>query len=168
MDQKDAITALVSHLQADLAVPIKVSGMDDERPVPAVVIEDWSKADVTHHNTALAGQVTDPADNTEYLWYRFYWTMRVELVVRHADEVAAHGLLGDLQRSLAMVSEDPLAFHDHLNDLRLRGAGGISHTFLESKETQLNQTVRLTAFHQVKDDTFDTIQTIENQITLKS
>lgn len=165
MDVTEAIQTLQSHLDLKLDYPVKTSGMQDERPVPLVLIEDWSITDHTHHNTAFAGQVTDD-DGTERLYFRFYYTLRVDLLVRHSDEVQAHHLLDDLRGALRMVGEDPLGFHDHCNDLRLASAGGIHHQFLESKETELSQAIRIEAFHQERDDTYDTITDIIDSFTV--
>ncbi|WP_372611617.1 hypothetical protein [Halomonas sp.] len=148
MDTKTAIKTLVNHLKADMAVPVRVSGMEDERPVPVVLISDWDITDYTYHNTAFAGQEVDPTDDVEKQWYRFYYDMRIEITVRYSDEVAAHSLLDDLRSSLRMVGEDPLSFHEHLNDLMLRGSSGIDHQFLESTETELNQSIVLKTFNE--------------------
>jgi len=168
MDVTTAIETLVSHLSAALAVPVRVSGMEDERPVPVVLIEDWDITDHTLHNSAFAGQAVDPEDDAEKRYFRFYYDMRVELVVRHHDDVLAHRVLDSLRRELGMIREDPLSFHPHLNDLKLRGGGGIHHQFIEPKETELQQAIVLQSFHEVKRamSQYDTIEDILNDFTI--
>lgn len=168
MDATTAIETLVSHLSANLAVPVRVSGMEDERPVPVVLIEDWDITDYTHHNSALAGRAVDPEDDVEKRYFRFYYDMRVEIVVRHHDDVLAHRVLDSLREALMMVREDPLSFHPHLNTLKMRGAGGIHHQFIEPKETELEQAIVLQSFHEVKRSMsqYDTIADIVNDFTI--
>lgn len=168
MDQTDAIETLVSYLSARLTAPIRVSGMEDERPVPVILIEDWDTTDITHQTSAFAGLAVDADDGIEKQWFRFYYNLRIEFVVRHHDEVAAHNLLDSLRSVLMMVSERPAGFHDHLNALHMRGAGGIHHQFIESKETELHQAVVLESFHQVAEsDGFGKIQSIVNNYTIE-
>ncbi|UBF22386.1 SPP1 gp17-like tail completion protein [Haloarcula virus HCTV-15] len=168
MDVTTAIETLVSHLSARLAVPVRVSGMEDERPVPVVLIEDWDITDRTYHNSAFSGQAVDPEDGVEKRYHRFYYDMRVELVVRHHDDVLAHRVLDSLRRELAMVREEPYLFHDDLNDLKMRGSGGINHQFIEPKETELQQAIVLSSFHEVKRaiSQYDTIEDILNDFTI--
>jgi len=141
--------------------------MEDERPVPLVLIEDWNTTDYTWHNSQFAGQAVDPDDGVEKRYFRFYWSMRVDLLIRHHDDVQAHRLLDEVRKALIDVKRDPLAFHGELNALDLRGSGGIQHQFLESKETELQQSFRVTSFHEVKDDNYDTLEEIVNDFTLK-
>ena len=168
MDVTTALTTLQSHISSQVSIPVRVSGMEDERPVPVLLIEDWDLVDLTLENTAFAGQAVDPDDGVEKRWFRFYYALRVEMVVRHYDEVLAHQELDNLRVALSLIREDPVAFHDHLNDLQLRGGGGIDHQFIESKETDLHQAVRLTSFHEVKRDmsNYDTLDDIVDDFTL--
>lgn len=168
MDATTAIQSLVSHLSTRLAVPVRVSGMEDERPVPVVLIEDWDITDYTYHNTAFAGQAVDPDDGVEKRYFRFYYDMRVEIQVRHHDEVLAHRALDSLRAELSMIREEPWQVHQHLNTLKLRGAGGIHHQFIEPKETELEQAIVLRSFHEVKRSmsNYDTIDEIISDLNI--
>jgi hypothetical protein len=168
MDVETAITTLVTHLSDRLAVPVRVSGMQDERPVPLVLIEDFDLTDHTYHNSAYAGQAEDPNDGEEKLYYRFYYDLRLEIVVKDSDEVGATSLLDSLRGAIRMLRENPQSFHPHLNEMQLRGADGFDHQFIEPTETELNQTIVLKAFTEAKEPLagYDTIEDIVNQITL--
>lgn len=168
MDLETAIKTLVSHLSANLAVPVRVSGMTDERPVPVVLIEDFDLTDYTYHNSAYAGTATDPADNVDKRYRRYYYDLRFELVVRDADEVTAVSLLDSVRSALRTVRDDPQSFHVHLNELELRGADGFDHQFIEPTETELGQTVVLKSFTEDKTPlaNYDTIDSFINNISL--
>jgi len=63
----------VSYLSGQLSVPVFVKGTRNERPTPAVVIENWSTTEFTYHNDDYVGLFEDPADGVEKEYYRFYW-----------------------------------------------------------------------------------------------
>jgi hypothetical protein len=169
MNQKQALNSLVSYLSGQLSVPVFVKGTRNERPTPAVVIENWSTTEFTYHNDDYVGLFDDPADGVQKEYYRFYWGMRVELLIRHTDDVEGVGLDDDVIRSLRLLRTKPTTLHDHTRTVSLSNGGGIDHQFVETPETELNQAVTINGLHDLKigpaNSQYETLEEIKNDIT---
>jgi hypothetical protein len=171
MNPTEAISSLSDVLDTRLAVPVRTSGLEGERPVPLVLIDDWQITELEFHNSGFAGQTrdvdVDGDGETEHArWYRFYYDMRVDLEVRDSDDVGAHTLLGEVQSVLIDLKQAPREhLHDHINTLSLGSSGNPTYQFAEPKETELRQSFSLRSFHQVSRTDFDTIQDVQTQFT---
>jgi len=150
MNQKQALDALVSYLSGQLSVPVFVKGTRNERPTPAVVIENWSTTEFTYHNDDYVGLFEDPADGVEKEYYRFYWGMRVELLIRHTDDVDGVQLDDAARDALRLLRTNSSLLHDHARTISLGNGGGINHQFVETPEAELNQALTINGLHDLK------------------
>jgi hypothetical protein len=167
MNLTELIESLSSRFDTDLSAPFYTAGGPDDSPVPSVIFEDWDTTDHEWHNSQFAGKAVDPSDGVEKRWFRFYYTMRVELLVKHHGDVEAHVLMDELRDTLYYLKEHPQELHHHVNKLNPGGATGISTNYVESDETELRQSFRIMSFHQVKDDSYDTLEQITNDFTIQ-
>jgi hypothetical protein len=167
MNLTELIEVLSARFDSDLSAPFRTAGGPDDHPVPLVLLEDWSTTDHNWQNSNFAGQVVDPEDDTEKRYFRFYYTIRIEVLVKHHDDVQAHVLLDQLRNTLFDLKRDPLSLHNDVNSVKPGGSTGINHNFVESDETELRQSFRITSFHEVKDDSYDTLEEIVNDFTVK-
>lgn len=154
MKPTEAVANIVGALDARLSVPVRTSGIDGERPVPVVMLEDWSIEELKHHNDHRVGNtrtidVDDDGNNEPASWYHFYYDMRVELIVRSSDDVAAHQLLGQVQDIIREFEVNPDVIHNHVNTVSPGTSGRLSYQFNEPKETEINQTFSLNSFHEL-------------------
>lgn len=153
MDETDLIISLQNHLDAALSVPIKTAGMEDERPVPVVIIDDWDTNDYNFHNSPFAGDAYEDFDGDgtkEYERYlNFDWRTRVELLVRHSDEVDVSRLKEKAKHEFRMIRDRPQQFHDDLKQVALGADGNPTHTFTEPKESELMLSARFHGDHTV-------------------
>jgi len=151
MDETDLIIALQQHLDGALSVPIRTAGMEDERPVPVVIIEDWDTNDYNFHNSAFAGEAYGDFDvdgNKEYERYlNFDWRTRVEFLVRHSDEVEVSRLKEKAKQELRLIRERPQQFSTDLKRVALGADGNPTHTFMEPKESELMLSARFHGDH---------------------
>lgn len=142
--------------------------MEDERPVPVIIIDDWNTRDKNFHNSAFAGDAIGDFDNdniTEYEWYlNFDFVTRVEFMVRHTDEVDANRLKDKLKSELRLISENPLGFHDELKDCRLGGGGNPTYRFTEPKESELVVSARFHGDHTITRTQSDTQEATLEQV----
>lgn len=173
MDETDLIKTLQTRLDSSLSVPVKTSGMEDERPVPVVIIDDWDTQDLNHHNSARAGSTKGDFDddgNIELEWYlNFNFETRVELLVRHYDEVDVSKLKEKAKHELRLIRENPQNFHQDLKSCYLGRDGNPTYQLLEPKEAELMLSARFNGDHTVTrtpDDTqYDAIQQIQETFT---
>lgn len=115
--------------------------MDNERPVPVVIIDDWNTRDLNFHNSAFSGDALGDFDNDGSLEYERYltfdWSTRVEFLIRHTDEVDVVELKGKLKNKLRLISENPLEFNDSVKSCSLGRGGNPTYQFTEPKESEL-------------------------------
>lgn len=171
MKPTEAISNIVDFIDANVSVPVRTSGMEGERPVPVVIVDDWEMNQLNHHNSNYVGEThnvdSDGDGATEFTkWYRFYFNMRVELVVRDHDDVGVHDKLGSLQDALREAEIDPEVIDETINDFKLGTSGNPTYQYLEPTESELTQSLTLTAFHQVSRSDYDTIEDIQNNFNL--
>lgn len=172
MKPTEAISNIVSSLDAALSVPVRTSGLEGERPVPVVIVDDWQQTELQHHNDHRVASTldidVDDDGNTEYAdWYHFYYDMRIELVVRSADDVAAHTLLGEVQDALRVFEANPDTIHEHVNTVSTGNSGRLSYQFNEPKETEISQSFSLNSFHEIHiSPNEDVLEAIQESITV--
>ena len=173
MDETDLISKLSSYFSAELSAPVKTSGLDDEHPVPAIIIEEWDTNDLNHNNSAKAGEAFGDFDNDgkmEYEWYlNFSFRTRVEFLVRHYNEVDVSKLKEKLKQELRFISERPQGFDDELKNCVLGADGNPTYTFTEPKEAELMVSARFYGDHTVtrkpSDTQYETLEEVKNDFT---
>jgi hypothetical protein len=169
-----AVSNIVQSLDSRLSVPVRTSGLEGERPVPSVILDDWTITDLQHHNDHRVGGTlaldVDDDGATEYAdWYHFYYDMRVELIARDADDVGAHTLLGEVQDALREFEAYPATIHDHVNTASTGTSGQLSYQFNEPKETEINQTFSLNSFHEIHvQPGEDVLESVQRTITTQN
>lgn len=153
MDEAGLIKALNSHFSQQFSVPVRTSGMDNERPVPVIIIEDWNTRDMDFHNSAFSGEAVGDFDNDGNLEYERYltfdWNTRVEFLIRHTDEVDVTELKGDVKDTLRLIGEYPQQFHDSVKRCNLGGGGNPTYQFTEPTESELMLSARFFGDHTV-------------------
>jgi len=171
MDEVTLIDTVQSHLDSKLGVPVRTrGGTDDERPVPAVILEDFDVTDITIHNTHLSGvEENGSAGTADTRYFSFHYWARFDYTVRHTSDRDSALLRKDLKRVFMPLSENPRWLDDQLNELKLRGGGGFQLTNAEDKESEMNLAVRIRTFH-LMDNSEDaafgssTLDTIQNKL----
>jgi len=106
MDSTKLIEVVQTHLDNLLSAPVKVSG-DENRPVPAVFIEDWS---ISHLDSSMTRYLTSTYDdfgNETARIYRIPYDCNVSFVVRDGGELSASQLHEDLRRELFKLEARP-------------------------------------------------------------
>lgn len=168
MDETELISTLQSHLAQRLSVPVRTVGMDDQRPVPLVLIDDWDTNDFNAHNSAFAGEAVGDFDDDGQLEYEQYlnfdFTTRVELLIRHTDEVDVSKLKEDVKMIFRLIRENPLQFHDEIKQCSLGGGGNPTHKFREPKESELVVSARFHGDHTVTLTPSDTQENTLEQV----
>jgi hypothetical protein len=147
--------------------------MEDERPVPVVVIDDWDTNDFNFNNSAKAGEAYGDFDGDgtkEYEWYlNFSFRTRVELLVRHSDEVDVSRLKERVKQELRLIRENPQSFHEDLKQCRLGAGGNPTFQFTEPKEAELMLSARFHGDHTVtrtpSDTQEDALEQMKNDFT---
>lgn len=170
MDETELISTLQSHLSTALSTPVRTNALEDERPLPAIIIEDWDTDELNFHNTAYAGEALGDWDDDgvkEYERYlAFDYETRIEFLVRHEDEVEVSRLKENLKHELRLIRERPLQFNDSLKQLRLGTDGNPTNRFVEQKEAELMLSATFYADHIITRDDFDQIREILERFTL--
>lgn len=173
MQEVDLISTLQSHLASALSEPIRTSAMEDERPVPVVIIDDWDTNDFNFHNSAFAGEAVGDFDGDGTLDYERYlnfdFRTRVEFLVRHSDEVDATRLKDTVKHQLRLIRQNPQQFHADLKQCRLGAGGNPTHQFTEPKEEELMLSARFHGDHTVtrtpSDTQEDTLEQVKKTFT---
>jgi len=163
---KQAIATFISAINSRIPPPVHTAGIEDSRPIPAVIVTDMAIDEKNYHNSHFAGEKYDDSGNVTTQVFRHYYDLRLELEVRDDDEVQAFDYLGQLQQALAEVGRDPCGrIHDHVNEVRVLGSGGVSYQFYEPTETEINQSVVLATFYESQEENPDTLQSIGTDYT---
>lgn len=163
---KKAISTFIGELNSRIPPPVHTAGVEDSRPVPAVLIDGISFEERNHHNSHFAGSTYDASGNVTSEVFRHYYTLRLELVVRDDDEVDAFDLLGQLQTVLDEFSRDPTGkLHNDVGEVKSLGSNGVSYQFYEPTETEINQSVVLETFYETDETDVDVIGSINDDFT---
>lgn len=171
MDQTELINTIQSHLDSKLSVAVRTrNGTEDERPVPAVILEDVDITDIRFHNTHLAQAVeNDSAGTADERYFRFHYWARLDYLVRHENDFNASTLRDQVRHTFQPLEENPRSLDNDLNEVNLRGGGGFTGSGTEDSESEMNQAVMIRSFHQMKnteDAAFDssTLDEIQNKL----
>lgn len=170
MDQTELIDTVQSHLDSKVSVPVRTKGgTGDERPVPAVILEDVDIRDITLHNTHLAGVEEKPPGTSDLRLFHFRYKARLDFAVRHTSDREASLLQDKLRAVFEPLTENPRSLDSDLSEVNLRGGGGFSLTNVEDKESSMNFAVQIRTFHAMdntEDAAFDSsvLDTIENTL----
>lgn len=161
MQPKETIASFISAVNSRIPPPVHTAGIEDSRPVPAVVIEDMTIDEKNYHNSNYAGSTYDNSGNVATEIFRHYYDLRLEMVVKDDDETQAFDYLGDLQVALAEIGRDPCnEVHAHINEIQSGGSGGVSYQFYEPTETEISQSVTLKTFYDSKNSNPDVLENI--------
>ena len=168
MFPKEAVSTLISELISRSPPPVHTAGIEEERPIPAVLIDGVDLRNINAHNSNYAGSKFDSTTGHEVAEInRFYYTLRFDLVVRDDSETGAYDILTHLQAALATLSERPWeSFHPDVNEIRLLSSGSVSYTFNEPAETEIHQAFELVSFFETTDSTDDVIQSISKHFDI--
>lgn len=162
---KTAISSFISALNSRIPPPVHTGGIEDSRPVPAVLIDGIQFENKNHHNSQYAGQTFDESGDVASEVFRHYYDLRLELLVRDDDEVQAFDYLGQLQHALDEMNRDPQGtIHADVNDVRALGSGGVSYQFYEPTETEISQSVLVETFYDSEDSDLDVISSISETL----
>jgi hypothetical protein len=160
MDETELISSLQSRLSQELSVPVRTSGLEDERPVPVVIIDDWSTTDMNFHNSPKSGEATGDFDDdgeVEHEWYlNFDFETNVEFAVRHHDEVEVSRLKADVKEVIRIISANPQWFHSECKEVTLGVDGSPSYRYTEPKEAELIVSARFHGDHTITRTSSDT------------
>jgi hypothetical protein len=173
MNELDLISGLQSHMEAALPVPVKTSGLEDERPVPLLLIDDWDTTELNLNNSARSGEATGDfsGDGTvTHEWYlTFNFRTRVEFLVRTADEVETIRKKDAAKHELRLLRENPQSFHNGLKKVELAAGGNPTYEFTEPKEAELMLSARFHGDHTVTrtpaDRQEDALAQVKNNFT---
>lgn len=161
MQPKETIASFISAVNSRIPPPVHTAGIEDSRPVPAVVIEDMTIDEKNYHNSHFAGSEYDTAGNVSAEVFRHYYDLRLELVVKDDDETQTFDYLGDLHVALSEISRDPCGtIHGDVNEVISGGSGGVSYQFYEPTETEISQSVTLKTFYDSKNSNPDVLENI--------
>ena len=158
---KEAISNFISAANSRIPPPVHTAGIENERPVPAVILENVSIDEKNYHNSHYAGSEYDSNGNVTKEIHRHYYDLQLEFIVRDDDEVQAYDYLGQFKRALAEIGREPRAtVHDHVSEVNSLGSGGVSYQFYEPVETEINQTVVLKTFYDSEKQNPDVLESI--------
>lgn len=166
MYPKEAVSTLINDLNGRIPPPVHSGGIEEKRPVPAVLIDGLSLENHNHHNSNYSGsEYTNGAESSRL--YRHWYSLRVELVIRADDEMEAFDYLTDLQAALASIGRDPVTeLHNDVHEVRTLGSGPVSYQFYEPTETEINQAIRLETFYETEESVTDVIETLQQNLTI--
>lgn len=165
---KKAISTFISELNGRIPPPVHTSGIEDSRPVPAVLLDRVTITDVTHHNDTFAGyEWNESGEVVTAEIDRHYYTLRIELLVRDDDETDAYEHLGSLKKALSKIEKNPRThIHKDVTDFSTDGSGSVSYAFKEPTETEINQTVEIDTFYDTKDSDVDVLDTLQTNLNI--
>ena len=165
MYPKDALSTLISELSGRIPPPVHTAGIEEDRPVPAVIVQNIDIDNKNHHNSNYAGSEYDSQGSETTQYFRHYYSLTLTLVVRDSDEVDAYDNLGKLQAALSTLARDPVnRLHGDVHEIRLLGSGPVSYQYYEPTETELTQTVVLETFYESEESNLDPISGIHDSI----
>lgn len=152
MDEKELITALQNYLSTRLSVPVKTYPIDDSRPVPVAIIDDWTIQDMNYHNSAFAGIGTVEQENGESItckYYNFDYEARIEIEIRHQDQVKASILKANVKQIFRLLGENPRKLDESVKGCEPLSDGNPSAAFTEPKENERMVAVSIRGDHTI-------------------
>lgn len=162
MNPKEVVSTLINELSQRLATPVRTSGIEESRPVPAVLVDGLDITHNTHHNSNFAGEEWNNGELQAEI-YRHYYEARIDFNVRDNDEIGAYDILANLQQALSSIERDPCKYlHEDVNEMEMLSSGQISYQFHEPTETEINQSIVIDTFYDTKHSDFDAIESVES------
>lgn len=144
MNVTEVLTTLQTYLNQKLVPPVKVSG-GNERPVPAVLLENWDVSNIRRQEF-----VDSETDSNGYETARIYHTpydLDVDFLIREADVLSASQLRSGLRSELDELEQNPKKLSDHVARVMTGGGGGINYQYANPTESELRQSATITAAH---------------------
>jgi hypothetical protein len=167
MNPHDMLAVLTSELDSLLTVPVRTSGNTDERPIPIVSVDSYSLSNLNFHNSHYVGSELNNDGDETTRWLRFHYDARIDMTVKEDDDTQAHSLLSTLQSVLGLIVENPqIRLHEDVDWFKMKSSGEVTYQFREPQETELNQSVKLRSFHDVKRDDFSTIAQVQDTFSI--
>lgn len=165
MEVTELISTVQSHLDSAISAPVLVSG-SEQRPVPAVLIEDWTvqqlEASMTRYETSLY----DDQGNEEARVYKVPYDCRVSFMVRDVGEVGASELHDRLRKELFKAASRPHRLSSRISRVELNSGGGVNHQFVNPSESEFNQTATFTSSLLWTDTEWNTIEQFNNNFEI--
>jgi len=163
MHTKDAIKSLYRYLDTRIDIPVQVAGTES-RPVPSLTIDDWSVSQRQPHNSRYAGSDYTNTGYENARYYHFYYTLRLDLLVRSDTSADAHQKLENVQRALAPVVETPSRLNEDVSRFYFGNSSGVTHQFNVPSEEEVMLAVYIESYFQTAEDQFDILQDISIDI----
>ena len=166
MHNTELISTLQTYLNTNIAAPVHVGGTN-ERPVPAITLENWSVTQIDLANSNYIGTDTDDVTGfDEAKVYRIPYDCRVSFKIRHDDTVEASKLRDQLRLELGRLEDRPSLMGDSLSQVSIGRGGEVSYQFAEPTETEMTQAATFTAATMYKDGDFDNIEDIDVEVSV--
>ena len=160
MFPKELVSTLISELNQRLNISVHTSGIENQRPVPAILVDGISIEPKNYHNSNHVGNEWQNGSIVSEK-HRQYYDARIDLVVRAADETDAYFYLGQLQNELSLINIDPCKYlHQHAIDFTVGSSGQVRYQFNVPTETELSQSVEIESFYDTTHDDFDTLENV--------
>lgn len=144
MRSTELIDAVQSYMDGEMSVPVQVSGGND-RPVPAVLIEDWGVSDLGRLQYVRSQRNEQGHEQARI--YHVPYDADLDFLIRGEDAVGASELRSDLKHELTILERYPKRLSDHVARVLPGDGGGISYQYANPTETELRQTGTFTAAH---------------------
>jgi hypothetical protein len=165
MYPKETVATLISELNGRIPPPVHTSGIEESRPVPAVLLDNVSLVKHNHHNSNYAGAKYDSNTNQTAEIYRYYYALRAELQVRAADEIEAYEHHGSLLDALTSIERRPTErLHEDVHEVRVGDSGPVSYQYFEPTETEINQSVVIETFFESEEAVDNVIASIQKNL----
>ena len=165
MEVTELVNLFQSHLNQAIDPPVLVAGTDS-RPVPAVIIEDWSVEQINRSMNGYIGSVYDNNGNEEARFNRIPYECRLSLIIREHGEVASSRLFDAVRRELSKLEMSPARLSDSVSHVEMVGGGGVQHQFVSTTESEFNQSVALHSSLVIEDDSYERIEEIESELEI--
>jgi hypothetical protein len=166
MFPKEAVSTLISDLNGRIPPPVHTSGIEESRPVPAVLLSNVSVVKHNHHNSNYSGSVYDVDNVQDKQIFRYYYALRVDLQVRAADEVEAYEYHSALLSALTSIERRPTErLHQDVHEVKVGDSGPVSYQYFEPTETEINQSIVLETFFESEEAVTDVIAEIQKDIS---
>lgn len=165
MEITELISTLQSHLDSKLSAPVLVTG-SEERPIPAVIIEDWT---AQHHSASMTRYLEslyDDQGNETARVYRIPYDLRVSMMVRGVGSVEGSELFDKLRKELFKIESTPHLLSNDISQAELNSGGGMNHQFVNPSESEFNQTFTLTSALVYTDSEWDRIEDFTNDFEI--
>jgi len=164
MEPTDVLKTVQSHLNSVLSVPVQVNA-ENNRPVPAVLIENWDIDDVQLHNTRYLYSEYSGGEEVARI-HHVPFELRISFLLRHDSAFESSSLHDDLRDELLRLETDPTRLSDEVGTVRMDGGGGVSYQYADPTEVEATQAATFYAAQSYRWTDFDTIETIDFDVEI--